>query len=415
MIALDDVLVTAYSPDPAGGADRVVRLLGPVTLELVEHRVAIVGANGSGKSTLARLLNGLVLPSSGTVRVDGLDTARDGAAVRRKVGFMFTDPDAQLVMPTPVEDVALSLRRLPMTPAERDVAARAALARFGLADRAEVPVHALSGGQRQLLALASVLATEPAILVCDEPTTLLDLRWRGVVDALLADLEQQVVVVTHDLDAALQADRVLVVDDGSVVFDGDPAQAVAHYRALMQVRRVSGPIRPPWAGPLGLYHPGTTVIHRAPAGLKLAFLAVFAIAVVAVRGPASALAFLGVALLAQLVARIPWHRTTRGLVPALVTAALIGAYQWWARGWATAVEVSVDLVALVLLGAVVTATTRADTLLDALARLARPLRHVGLSPDVGRAVGRPVPAHHPGPGADVAGDPRRRPRPRARP
>ena len=145
---------------------------------------------------------------------------------------------------------------------------------------------------------------------------------------------------------------------------------------------MSGPIRPPWAGPLGLYHPGTTVIHRAPAGLKLAFLAVFAVAVVAVRGPASAVLFLGIALLAQLVARIPWHRTTRGLVPALVTAALIGAYQWWARGWAIALEVSVDLVALVLLGAVVTATTRADTLLDALARLARPLRHVGLSPDV---------------------------------
>ncbi|GEM00114.1 energy-coupling factor transporter transmembrane component T family protein [Cellulomonas terrae] len=144
---------------------------------------------------------------------------------------------------------------------------------------------------------------------------------------------------------------------------------------------MSGPIRPPWAGPLGLYHPGTTVVHRAPAGLKLAFLAAFAIAVVAVRGPASALGFLTVALLAQVVARIPWHRTTRGLVPALVTAALIGAYQWWARGWATAVEVSVDLVALVLLGAVVTATTRADTLLDVLARLARPLRHVGLSPE----------------------------------
>ena len=145
---------------------------------------------------------------------------------------------------------------------------------------------------------------------------------------------------------------------------------------------MSGPIRPPWAGPLGLYHPGTTVIHRAPAGLKLAFLTVFAVAVVALRGPLSAVLALGVALVAQLVARIPWHRTTRGLVPALVTAALVGAYQWWARGWATAVEVAVDLVALVLLGAVVTATTRADTLLDALARLARPLRHVGLSPDV---------------------------------
>ena len=236
MITLDDVLVTAYSPDPAGGAERVVRLLGPVTLELVERRIAVVGANGSGKSTLARLLNGLVLPSSGTVRVDGLDTARDGAAVRRRVGFMFTDPDAQLVMPTPVEDVALSLRRLSLTAAERGTAARAALERFGLADRAEVPVHALSGGQRQLLALASVLATEPAVLVCDEPTTLLDLRWRRVVDGLLDDLEQQVIVVTHDLDAALRADRVLVVDDGAVVFDGDPAAAVASYRALMEVR-----------------------------------------------------------------------------------------------------------------------------------------------------------------------------------
>jgi biotin transport system permease protein len=123
------------------------------------------------------------------------------------------------------------------------------------------------------------------------------------------------------------------------------------------------------------------VIHRAPAGLKLAFLAVFAIAVVAVRGPVSALVALGIALLARLVARVPWHRTARGLVPALVTAVLIGAYQWWVRGWATAVEIAVDLVALVLLSAVVTATTRADTLLDVLARLARPLRHVGLRPE----------------------------------
>jgi len=238
VLALDDVVVTAYSPDPAGDADRVVTLLGPVTLRIEERRVAVVGANGSGKSTLARLLNGLVLPSSGRVTVDGLDTARDGAAVRRRVGFMFTDPDAQLVMPTPVEDVALSLRRLPLPPDERDAAARAALARFGLADRAEVPVHALSGGQRQLLALASVLATEPDVLVCDEPTTLLDLRWRRVVDDLLAGLDQQVVVVTHDLDAALRADRVLVVDSGRVVFGGDPATGVAHYRDLMAGPRV---------------------------------------------------------------------------------------------------------------------------------------------------------------------------------
>ncbi|AEI12413.1 energy-coupling factor ABC transporter ATP-binding protein [Cellulomonas gilvus] len=236
MIELHDALVTAWTPDPAGGPDTVTRLLGPVSLRLTERRIAVIGANGSGKSTFARLLNGLVLPSAGHVRVDGLDTDADGPAVRRRVGFVFTDPDAQIVMPTPLEDVALSLRRLEPDAARRDERARDALARVGLAERAELPVHALSGGQRQLLALTSVLATSPDVLVCDEPTTLLDLRWRDVVDELLASLPQQVVEVTHDLEAALRADRVLMVDDGDVVHDGEPAEAVARYRALMRDR-----------------------------------------------------------------------------------------------------------------------------------------------------------------------------------
>lgn len=246
MIELDAAVVTAYAAPPSArdhaGAGRrarrdaapsVVTLLGPVTCTLPERRIAVVGANGSGKSTFARLLNGLTLPASGAVRVDGLDTARDGAAVRRRVGFLFTDPDAQVVMPTPVEDVALSLRRTDVPAAERDARAREALARVGLADRADVPVRALSGGQRQLLALAAVLATEPQVLVCDEPTTLLDLRWRHVVDELLAGLDQQVVLITHDLDAAARADRVLVIDGGRVVHDGPADGAVQAYRALM--------------------------------------------------------------------------------------------------------------------------------------------------------------------------------------
>lgn len=233
MIELDRAQVTVWAPDPVDGRDRTVRILGPVTTSLSERRVAVVGANGSGKSTLARLVNGLVLPSAGTVRVDGLDTAHDGAAVRRRVGFLFTDPDAQVVMPTPVEDVALSLRRLGGDATRRQAAARRWLARFGLEAHADLPVHVLSAGQRQLLALAAVLATEPTVLVCDEPTTLLDLRWRRVVDDLLADLDQQVVLVTHDLDAAARADRVLVVDAGQVVHDGPPPQALAAYRQLM--------------------------------------------------------------------------------------------------------------------------------------------------------------------------------------
>lgn len=145
--------------------------------------------------------------------------------------------------------------------------------------------------------------------------------------------------------------------------------------------RPAGPRRAPWAGPLGLYHPGSSPVHRAHPGLKLALLTALGIAVVVVRGPLSSLVALGVVVLSAVVARLPWHRTARGVLPVLVTAALVGAYQWWARGPAVATEVVVDLLALVLAATVVTATTRADALLDVLARLARPLRHVGLPPE----------------------------------
>ena len=233
MIELVGATVTAWTADDAG--ERVVTLLRPTTLTLTERRVAVVGANGSGKSTLVRLVNGLVAPSAGTVRVDGLDPVRQGAQVRRRVGFVFTDPDAQIVMPTPLEDVALSLRRGFPDAADRAGRAREVLARFGLADRADVPVSALSGGQKQLLALAGVLATDPALLVCDEPTTLLDLRWRRVVDDLLERIDQRVVLVTHDLDAAARCDRVLVIDDGAVVADAPGPEGVRAYRRLMGV------------------------------------------------------------------------------------------------------------------------------------------------------------------------------------
>lgn len=232
MIVFESVAV--FAEGSPGVPD--VAILSGVDLVLTERRIAVIGANGSGKSTLARLVNGLVLPTGGRVLVDGLDTARDGAAVRRRVGFVFTDPDAQLVMPTPREDVALSLRRLHVDAATRDARVLAVLERFGLGALADISVHALSGGQKQLLALAGVLATEPAILVCDEPTTLLDLRWRRVVDDLLDSLDQQVLLVTHDLEASATADRVLVVDGGRIVADGAAPAAVDAYRARMAVR-----------------------------------------------------------------------------------------------------------------------------------------------------------------------------------
>jgi biotin transport system ATP-binding protein len=208
-------------------------VLSEVTVRLAERRVGVIGANGSGKSTFARLLNGLVVPEHGTVRVDGLDTRQVGKRVRRLVGFCFTDPDAQIVMPTVAEDVAFSLRRRGIRGRALDEQVLAALDRFGLADHADHPAHLLSGGQKQLLALTSVLVTQPSLLVLDEPTTLLDLRNTGAVAALLAGLEQRVVLVTHDLDLALRAERVLVVDEGAVVHDGPATAAVAFYRDLM--------------------------------------------------------------------------------------------------------------------------------------------------------------------------------------
>jgi biotin transport system ATP-binding protein len=223
VIELDQVSVSVATTD----GDLVI--LEPTSVRLTEQRVALIGANGSGKSTLARLVNGLVAPTSGRVVVDGLDVAREGTAVRRRVGFCFTDPSAQLVMPTCVEDVELSLRRLKLGGKERRQQALAVLERFGLADRADVSVHSLSGGQRQLLALAGVLATEPSIVVADEPTTLLDLaNTRRVAEALFA-LDQQLVLVTHDLDLAARCDRALVIEDARVRFDGPADAAVADY------------------------------------------------------------------------------------------------------------------------------------------------------------------------------------------
>ena len=211
--------------------DRVV--LADVDVRLEERRVGVVGANGSGKSTFARLLNGLVLPTSGRVSVDGLDTRADGKEVRRRVGFCFTDPDAQIVMPTVVEDVAFGLRRRGLSRTEARERVRATLSTYGLADHADHPAHLLSGGQKQMLALASVLVTEPTVLVMDEPTTLLDLRNARLVARLVAGLPQQVLLVTHHLDLLDGFDRVLVFDEGRLVCDDLPAAAVAHYGRRM--------------------------------------------------------------------------------------------------------------------------------------------------------------------------------------
>ncbi len=209
-------------------------VLDDVTVRLDEPRIAVIGANGSGKSTFARLLNGLVVPTTGRVRLDGLDTARDARAVRRRVGFCFTDPDAQIVMPTVAEDVAFGLRRRRLTRGQQAERVQRALAAYGLDGHADHPAHLLSGGQKQLLALASVLVTEPDLVVLDEPTTLLDLRNTRRIATVVAGLAQQVVLVSHDLELVSGFDRVLVFDRARLVADGAPGETTGFYRDLME-------------------------------------------------------------------------------------------------------------------------------------------------------------------------------------
>ncbi|MDE3719865.1 ABC transporter ATP-binding protein [Nocardiopsis sp. N85] len=211
-------------------------VLRGITLDLAEHRIGVIGANGSGKSTLARTLNGLVVPDEGRVTLGEWDTRRHARHIRRRVGFVFSDAANQIIMPTVAEDVEIGLRALRLGREETARRVDTLLERYGLDGHRDHPGHLLSGGQKQLLALAAVLATEPEILVCDEPTTLLDLRNTRMVHRVLDTLEQQVVLFTHDLDLLDAFDRVLVVDDGRIVFDGLPADAVDHYVKLMDDR-----------------------------------------------------------------------------------------------------------------------------------------------------------------------------------
>ncbi|MBC7517489.1 MAG: ABC transporter ATP-binding protein [Microbacteriaceae bacterium] len=204
--------------------------LSRVSVTLNHRRIGVIGSNGSGKSTFARLLNGLVTPTSGTLRVSGLNPVTEAKEIRRRVGFIFSNPDAQIVMPTVAEDVAFTLRGRGYTRAEIAVRVTATLERYGLAAHADAPAHNLSGGQKQLLALSAILVGEPQILVADEPTALLDAaNTRRIGNYLLDELPQQLVLVTHDLALAARCDHVLRFSEGRLVDQGHPAAVIDRY------------------------------------------------------------------------------------------------------------------------------------------------------------------------------------------
>ena len=206
--------------------------LHPLALTLSERRIGVVGLNGSGKSTMARLINGLVKPTAGTVTVGGLDTVADAEAARGRTGFIFQNPQHQMILPILAEDIAFGLKNRGLGKAEIVEKTEAILARFGISHLARRRVHELSGGETQLGAIASVLVTGPDLLILDEPTNQLDLKNRALIERTVAALPEQVIVITHDLALLESFERVLVFNEGRLAADGRPAEAIAAYRGI---------------------------------------------------------------------------------------------------------------------------------------------------------------------------------------
>jgi cobalt/nickel transport system ATP-binding protein len=205
--------------------------------------VALLGPNGAGKTTLVLHLNGILTPGHGTVRVSGLDVTEENLLeVRRRVGIVFQDPDDQLFMPTVRDDVAFGPANLGLRGAELDARVAEALAAVDVADLADRAPHHLSFGQRRRVAIATVLAMRPEILVLDEPSSNLDPTSRRELSDILRTLGVTILMVTHDLPYAVElCERSVVLSEGTVVADG-PTREVLADETLMTRHRLELPV-----------------------------------------------------------------------------------------------------------------------------------------------------------------------------
>ena len=213
--------------------------LEDVSLSIERGRfVVVLGHNGSGKSTLAKHMNAVLLPSGGTVYVEGMDT-RDEALlleIRRRVGMVFQNPDNQIVANVVEEDVAFAPENLGVPSEEIRRRVDDALAAVGMSEFTRHAPHLLSGGQKQRVAIAGVIAMAPECIVLDEATAMLDPAGRREVLSAIRTLNQErgitVVLITHHMDEAMDADRLIVMNDGKLVIDGAPAEVFTQVEAL---------------------------------------------------------------------------------------------------------------------------------------------------------------------------------------
>ena len=216
--------------------------LGDLSLEIARGSfVAVLGHNGSGKSTLAKHFNAILLPTGGKVYVDGMDTADENnlLSVRATVGMVFQNPDNQIVANVVEDDVAFAPENLGVPPQEIRARVDAALKQVGMYDfRLHAP-HLLSGGQKQRVAIAGVIAMQPKCIVLDEPTAMLDPRGRAEVMKTIRRLNREkgitIVLITHFMDEAARAGRVVVMDNGEILMDGAPHTVFSQVEELKRV------------------------------------------------------------------------------------------------------------------------------------------------------------------------------------
>ena len=200
-----------------------------LSLELREARIGIIGDNGSGKSSLLRLINGLLLPDTGSVLTCGLDTKEHRRELPGMAGFLFQNPEHQILFPTVAEEIGFGLREAGMEAGEVANRVRSILADHDIGDWEHMPVQQLSDGQKQRLCALAVLAMEPQILLLDEPFASLDLRNRRALSSEILAAPQQVIMASHDLDLMQKFERVIWLERGKIAADGLPQDIIHRY------------------------------------------------------------------------------------------------------------------------------------------------------------------------------------------
>ena len=219
----------------------VVRAIDNVSLEIPRGSfTAIIGRNGSGKSTLAKNLTALLLPTSGEIWIDGYNTSDPESLwqVRQRAGMVFQNPDNQLVSSIVEDDVAFGPENLAIPPDEIRIRVDESLKAVGMYEERKKAPHMLSGGQKQRIAIAGVVAMKPQCIILDEPTAMLDPRGRDEVMAIMKKLHQEgitILLITHFMEEAAQAERVIIMDQGRICMDGTPEEIFARSREIREL------------------------------------------------------------------------------------------------------------------------------------------------------------------------------------